>query len=530
MSEPGKASPRRPPFLRKAFRSAATSAAGSLATAVVQLVFAGLAIRYLGTSRAGFFLTLQTLTGLNLVLGDLGLGAAAIRQVAALNAAGRDEESAKTVAAVSAVTGVTAMLLAAVLVIFFDALFAWSRLDAQYYEDAKLATYITMLGFVISQVTGPWRATYAALQRYEIEGVMNTATGVISGIGGIIALSVVPSMTALAIVRTSVYMGRAILDSRIVGPLIGAVPWPRFSWTRIRPLTSFGFWTLVDSVSSTILARANTIILTQFLGSAALPYYELPQRTFALIHGALARQSHFLLPLLATYGDDVVNQVRRTEDRLRWLVSVVGVVIYVGMAITGPLVLAYLVSPEFASHSRWVLYVTCVQGFVHSVDIIPYFASLAIGTARPNALATMLQGLLVSATAFLLIPVYGVFGAALSQLWVIVTVAMHTRWVGQLVPRQPDSAPRLSAYVSPLAMALVWIGCWQLVNMVLDGVLAVAVSLAFGAFAGGLTLLIIERMFFRKRQRLETLARIIVEAKQRLAGLGAASAERRYSN
>jgi len=87
-------------------------------------------------------------------------------------------------------------------------------------------------------------------------------------------------------------------------------------------MLGFGGWVYVGSIGQLLLGRANSHILTTFLGSAALPYYEIPQRIFSQAHSALSNQCQFHFPMLATYGDHAALEAKRVENRLRWLMAV----------------------------------------------------------------------------------------------------------------------------------------------------------------------------------------------------------------
>jgi O-antigen/teichoic acid export membrane protein len=502
-------------FLRGAFRNATASAGGTIATAAVQFVFAGLSIRYLGTGRAGFLLALQTLAGLNSLFGDLGLGLAAIRQVAILKAAGQIKEARETIASVCVISGATALGLTLIILFYFENIFRWSKLEAQYFSDAKLAAFLTLAGFVVTQLTSPWRAAYGALERYEILGAMNSSSGLVSGLGGIAILTIAPTMTSLAAVRTAVTILRAIADSHILRRLLNATPWPMFHWLKLRPLLSLSSWVYVDSLGGTLIARANSIILTQFVGSSALPYYELPQRVYTQIHGILASQSQFLLPLLSSYSDNAISQIQRVEDRLRWLLAIIAIHIYVPAALLGPAVIAYLVTPSFAVACTPLLYLACLQGLFLAVDIVPYYASLAVGSAKANSISHLIQGSLAACTAFLLIPRLGYIGAGFAQIWVIPVVAFHMLLVARLIPREARSAPRLEAFVSPACMLIVWLLVSWAATKLGNGLACEIFSVIGGAIAGWCAVIALERIAYSSRLRMETLGKILRELSRR---------------
>jgi len=75
-------------FLDRATRNSLCNGIGTVSNLILGVLFAGFTIRYLGEARAGFFMALTALIGLNAALGDFGLSTPAIRRVAVLNAKG----------------------------------------------------------------------------------------------------------------------------------------------------------------------------------------------------------------------------------------------------------------------------------------------------------------------------------------------------------------------------------------------------------------------------------------------------------
>jgi O-antigen/teichoic acid export membrane protein len=73
-------------FLAKAVNNSTWTAIGSLGTAVLGFLFAGLSIRWLGEAEAGFAIAVSTIAGINSTFTGLGLGDAATRLISKAHA------------------------------------------------------------------------------------------------------------------------------------------------------------------------------------------------------------------------------------------------------------------------------------------------------------------------------------------------------------------------------------------------------------------------------------------------------------
>lgn len=455
-------------------------------------------------------MALSALTGLNALLGDFGLGAAAIRGVALAKAEQDFSKARRIVGSVATASFTSALLFGFPVMLFFNGVFRWSRLGVEFQGDAYWATLFSILSFIATSVSSPWRATYNALERYDLLSGLDTGFGLLSGLGGIGVLMVMPTMASLAEWRFGLSILRLSTDCLLLRGLLRGTVWPTWSWNDIQPMFRFGLWVWLGNQGNLLLGRLVSLILTTYLGSNALPYYELPQRLFTQIHSALANQSQFLFPMLSSYGNNANEQIVRINDRLRWLVAVASGVIYCVLALIGPWVLSALVSPEFSKNCRPILYLVCVQGFFQAQDIIPYYTSFALGLGHPNSMIQLCQGLLVALTAFFLVPRLGAVGAGLAQLWVVIAVIFHQIWVRKIVSPGLSNLSWIRSFDSPFAMIITWLAVGLAINTLLDTwPRAAFVSVTAGGIVGIGLLMMIERFGASEHQRWSTLCKIL---------------------
>jgi O-antigen/teichoic acid export membrane protein len=283
-----------------------------------------------------------------------------------------------------------------------------------------------------------------------------------------------------------------------------------WNWKEIKPMMSFGGWVYFQTLGGFLVGRANSLVLTTFLGSAALPYYELPQRFYIQIHGALGSVSQFLFPMFSSFGDKARAEMVRLGDRLRWLMATASGFSYAGLAVAGPMLLDRIVGPEFSANASVPLYLACAQGFFQAQDIVPYFFSWSLGQGKPNSVIELSQGVLVILTSLLLIPRIGFVGASASQLWVVPLVCIHVFWVLKLVVLSKlEIRNTLKAYVSPFLMVGVSILIAETLGTVLPKTLAaLLLRMAVGFLVGGGVLVVVERFFFRSEGRWAAVVKI----------------------
>ena len=419
-------------LLKQSIRNSFYLNVGSGSSAIIALLFAGFRIRFLGIEAAGFLMLLESITSMSTRFGGFGFGTAALRKIAVYNDQIKFKEMRSTLGAVLFIDALVGLIVAIVVIIGFSWIFKWSRTSVLMYTDAYTATIFIGMAFVLRRLFITYGVVFSALQRYDITALINTIFGLLSGGIGIITLMVFPTMTALAIVTFLLVLIHACVNIVMVRKLIGGVVFPRWNFKELKSMASFGGWAYFGTLSSMLVNGADRIILTTFLGSQSLPYYVIGQKVVTQVHAFLAGQSQFLFPMLASQGERIKDVVHNIEDRLRWFVAALSSVAYGGLALVAYPLLTMLIGEDFAKIALIPFLIACIQGFLISSAIVSYHISWAGGHGAPNAVMSLITGLLVAGSMVLLTPKFGIIGASIAQLWVGITSFALIYWVARL--------------------------------------------------------------------------------------------------
>jgi O-antigen/teichoic acid export membrane protein len=518
---PGDQAIDRPPqastFLHRAVRNFLFSGLGTLSNFVIGFLFAGLTIRYLGEARAGYFMALAALTGFGSLIGDLGLGTPAVRRVSVLNAEKNFLVARQVIGSVFTISFSSALVVAVPILIFFPSVFQWSRLDGAFFQDAFWATVFSLATFVLTQSSNSWRSAFNALERFDLLSSLSAGFGLLSGILGIAVLKFFPSMWAISLLRLGLAITRSSIEAVLMRRLVGGIPWFQWKWQEIRPMMKFGGWVYFGTLGQFLLGRANSLVLTTYLGTASLPYYELPQRVYNQIHGALGAQSQILVPMFASYGDDAKVHVARLEDRLRWLVAFVSSAAYTVVALLGPVVLGKIVNERFAELVLIPLYLACIQGFFAAQDIVYYYSTWSVGIGRFNALYVLSLGCMVILTSLVLIPASGYVGASIAQLWVVCIVSVYVAVSRKIFVPGAGLFGWMSVLASPVVMACVWVVAANILKSLLGhNFWSVLLATLVGGGIGVAALLVIETKMFPEMGRIQMVRKILLSVTEKV--------------
>jgi O-antigen/teichoic acid export membrane protein len=402
-----------------------------MATFMISILFAGFRIRILGVERAGFMMLLETIVTITATMGGFGVGAAAVRRMSLYFGANQLDKIRRPLGTMLVVNGSIGLLAFLAYPACFSALFGWSQLDTAFRTDAFCAALLIGATFFCRQLHRSYWHTLPALQRFDVMAVIRTVKSLLSGGLGLLVLTWIPTMTALATVYLGIAIASLVVNMVLIRRFLGYWVLPAWCGDEMRAMLQFGAWSYAGSLSRLLKNGLDRIIVTAVLGSAALPYYVIGQRIITRVHTVLAGQYEFIFPMLSAESERHAQVIERVEDRLRWMVAFMSAILYATLAVYSRSLLSVLVSPEFAQEAYIPFVLACAQGFFLAQNLTVYRISWAEGKAAPNAIYEFINGILVFVTVLILVPSMGVVGASLAQMWYGITTLGFIVWVLQ---------------------------------------------------------------------------------------------------
>lgn len=508
-------------FFQASVRNTAYTTVGYLSNIVISLVFAGLTIRYLGLSRAGFLLALQALLGFNGVVGDLGLSTPLSRRLARFVFRQRFQYARWVLGTIIVTSSATSILFGVLLVVTFPWILHYSKLDPVFHTDAWWATVLGAAQFILQQPSNALRSAYTSCQRYDLYHGTSIVINLGSTLLRLAVLLLFPTMTAITAAGIASTAATILLDVVLLKRLLYGIPYPALLWREVRQAMGFGAWNYASRLGQFFYGSADRIILTAYLGASALPFYALPQRFVEQIHGLLAGQLHFLFPYFSALGKDSSSIIQQVEDRARWILALAAVILYGGVALFGQPLLTVLIDAEFAVQASVPLQLACIQGVFMAQNIFNYYATWSQNEAKVNAVYDLTSyggGFLF---ALGLIPFFGVAGAALAKLVVVPLFFFHLYYSRRCLRLSCNIHALLSPYVLPLVlMGYLGVSQWLLSSWVADWrwrVVAASFLLPLGCVA----VWIIEIRVFREHRRGELVTHLVALVWSWCKGFGA---------
>ncbi len=406
-------------FLAKAVNNSTWTAIGSLGTAVLGFLFAGLTIRWLGEAEAGFAIAVSTIAGINSTFTGLGLGDAATRLISKAHAE-KDFEAIKPVAGVCFSASLGFGLLGFCLFSFGASfIIDWAKYEGNP-DVGKFYCILAGFFFLFNQVSNYFNTLLGSLQRFDFQTKINLAFNLANGLCGVTLLKAFPSLLTVGLVLAVLSVLQFFCMGLVLTKELGFLPVPTWNKKIFLELWGFGRWVYLTQITGVLINGVDKIYLISVFGSASIPFYTFAQRIYQTVHTTLVGQAHYLFPMFSAQGDKVEEVAERTDERLRWFIGLIAGLIFSGLIIAGPALLTITVNSEFAKNASFQLFVFCWVGYFHSHSIIPFFVGLSKGDAKGNWIYHIIAALGTLPFLILFSTLFGFRYAVVGQLMILV--------------------------------------------------------------------------------------------------------------
>lgn len=412
-------------------RSGIFGVSGLVAPSLIYLVVTPILVRYLGDARYGLlvmFLAIPAFLG-NV---DFGLGAGGVLSMGRALATGDTRKAVGLHREMITIFSLLGLALAAALYLAAPRVVGMLGLtQAVDYPQALVLVRLGAAALLLSVLTASVSILPRALEQFpaittiQVLGKMVLWLGVTalalrgSGLTGIFLW--ILSVEALVL---AVYAAWNIR-------LLPALSWlPTLRFQEVRGLVSYSSHAFIAQLSSSFAYHMDKFLLAYFLGPASVAYYSVAVGSASKILVLAGVMSAFVFPravnLNAAAATDALRHLYLRASRLTLLV--LAPLMIPGVLLT-PALLRIWLGPEFAAKSAAPMQVLIVAYFLSAVSVVPSHIYNGKGNTRISAFYATIGTLMNVALCFVLIPRFGILGAAAAAL---VGMAQSVVFMGSL--------------------------------------------------------------------------------------------------
>lgn len=467
-------------------RNSFLSLASEVWTLLVLFVAMPIVIRVLGPDAFGLFSLAWVVLGYMAIL-DFGVSRAATKFVSehlSREDLGSVERVCRTAITSNLVLGVAGG--AAVLVLTPWLAGRIFHLAGGLQSEARGVFVALALSVPILLMQSVIRSILASYQKFGwISGLNSAAITLQWGGACVLALlgfRVGPIVIACVIMRAATTVGYAIVLSRIDRQFVGL----DFSdFDELWRLLRFGGWVTISQLMTPVLLYLDRILVASLISLTAMTMYVIPYEVITRLRIVPASLVNSLFPSLSE------RSATPSKDSLVWLYNeslkyllLLLLPCFLVLAFLGSDIIAVWVGPEYAANGGQVLRIMAGGALLNSLSYVPYAALLALGRPDWPAKFHLAELPLYVGLSFLLIPHWGIVGAAWAVTIRLAGDAVALFWAAG---RQLNQVAGLRGIPRPimlnavLAFALVAISHWTAsipLRLFGGGVSAVGYSIA----------------------------------------------------
>jgi O-antigen/teichoic acid export membrane protein len=410
---------KRLPFRRHEFANAAYGAFDYAVLPLGMLICAPILLHKLGAAQFGMWVLANAAVGGGTLLTN-GFGDAAVRYVAAFRGVGDLEAAARIV---------RNMLTLNLLQGFFFAILLWTlspfaldhiaHLNGGLEQPSLEAMRIGCLLLILKSVESVFISSSRAFERYGptvrvaacVRLTILAAAVIVTTLGG--------GIVGIMIATLAVASCGLVLQAAALRPCFDRIRFlPSWHASTVRMIAGFGSFSWLQAFTGVLTTQLDRFVVGIFLGPPAVACYSLCVQAAQPIHGLVASGFHFLFPHLSARSTG--EPFREWKHKLAVALGVnafLAVLFALPYVLLGHRFLAVWLGAPMARIGASTLKTAACAFTLMALNVTGYYALLAAGRVRLVSLLNLAAGAICLCAAVLLVPRFGMLGAALARLF-----------------------------------------------------------------------------------------------------------------
>lgn len=402
----------------KAARNSIFSLIGFLYPTLLTIVLTPIFLHYLGPTEYGIYALSGVLISFISLL-DFGVAPTLLKFVSEHAARGELADLNTTVAACLvfyAVIGLVGLIISSTVAIFFvGELF---HLSGDLRSTAEFVLLVSGLTFLLSMLLSGLSSIPAGLQRFDLLTIVGLALQTPAAVASILVLYFgfgLKGVTVVSAVGPAVGLFIFAIMNRKLLP--GFRPVPEWNPEVLARVFSFSAYAFVANFSGAILFQLDKIFIGALSNVRSVTFYTVPGSLAQRLHSASSSLSVVVLPLssdLLARGE--VERVKELYRRATRFVALFICSVGIPLFVFARDILHYWLSSTFATNSTDVLRLLVVTYSILALTAVPYYVVMASGKPRLAAIYGTSAAALNVILIVVLIPPFGIVGAAVAYL------------------------------------------------------------------------------------------------------------------
>jgi len=471
-------------LMKTVFRNSVWSTFAVIATPILQFLFGGLTLRYVGVEAAGFSLAVGAVLGLAGRFGTCGIGEAALPAIASSLAAGDERRVRRLIGVVLAIFAASSIVAAIILLACAGRFVHWSKSPVPV-AIAVAFISISCLSHVFSQMNLALITLLRAAGRYDLVTAVTTPMSLVSGIFACALVPLFPSLITVGLLGLASAGVGFVVALAVACRAMPLLRRPLLGLRELPPLARYGFWFLLTHVFGTLTGGVDDLVITGVCGAAVVPPWAIGKRLWLTAHTFLAQHAEHLIPTLGGLRDTERAKFDGVANAMHWYLMLLAAIGYTLMAWWGEVIVGFVAGREVAALCRPAILAYSVLGIGYAAVIMPVISGLAEGNSRPSFIVALLSNCAQLSAVYVIAVSLGAPAVYYAPLAAFPVLLLATGTTSASIFDARAAGSRLAPVAIPLgigvlgtiasAAAAAGISPWQ--RMAIGGMLAVGVFL-----------------------------------------------------
>jgi O-antigen/teichoic acid export membrane protein len=288
------------------------------------------------------------------------------------------------------------------------------ELQASCQQSLRIGSVLLVMKSIESVFISTLRAfeTYGSTVRISIcSRIAILAVAIVLASSGCTVVSI---MVATSFITAAGTLGQALALKSKIGFFS---PLPLWHRKTVRDVASFGSFSWLQAIAGLVFSHADRFFVGFLIGAPAVAYYGLCVQAAQPIHGLISSGMHFLFPhLSARYPVAPPSEIRRKVILAFKVNGSLVLVFSAPLIVLGNRFLSLWIGPSFTQQPPLVFFTIAWSFAFLGMNVTAHYALLAAGHVRVVTYLNLLAGILMLLIMTLLIPKYGLLGAAFARL------------------------------------------------------------------------------------------------------------------
>lgn len=430
--------------------------AGYILPMAINIFSAPYVLSKLGEQAFGLQVLANVIIGY-LIVADMGLDIPITQKIAEYQATGNSEKRNQFLIATIKIYFIIGCLGSLILLIATPRLVTLLAIPDEIIVEGKIIFYLSGVGFLGSILNMWGKAVFNGLHQYDIANgvaILNNLFGITFGIililngYGIVGFFGARVFGFLLANMAYIFMSRKYLKRFVFRPIVDDE-----IWTLLKKQIGYGF-TL--RLSGMIFSRMDQTLISAWIGITAVTAYSFPILIATAISGMIASLTHVAFPMVsAMHATSSKESIELFFFKITKFIVAISTISFFPFIILGDKFLALWISPEIAAKSQVVMFFLMISFYVNSCLTIGVNAFVVgIGQLRYFTFYSITRGLGLFAGFLILINIYGLEGAGLSYVIIIIIDILFVLFTFRKKFNFNISNVFLKAYFKPILLGV----------------------------------------------------------------------------